>query len=150
MSKKFPLQSVLDLSQMRLEEATRRLGELISGEQQAADRLQLLTQYRDEYQTRFLAVAREGIGREQWRNFQHFLDKLDAAIAQARQMVDQSHAETAVGQREWLERRGRVKAFDTLAVRHRARQAYEEAHREQKITDEHAARLHPIDPELDD
>jgi flagellar FliJ protein len=150
MSKKFPLQSVLDLSQMKLEEATRHLGELISGEQRAAERLDLLVRYRAEYQARFLESAREGIGREQWRNFQHFLDKLDAALAQARQLVDQSHELRSAGQREWLDRRGRVKAFDTLAVRHRTQQVYEEGHREQKITDEHAARLRPNDLNRDD
>ena len=150
MSKEFPLQSVLDLSQMRLEEATRKLGELISGEQRAAERLEILLQYRDEYQARFLEVAQSGIGREQWRNYQHFLDKLATAIDQARQMVDHSHAMTAAGQREWMDRRGRVQAFDTLALRHRARLAYEEGHREQKLSDEHAARLHGSQSERDD
>jgi flagellar FliJ protein len=150
MSKKFPLQSILDLSQMRLEEATRHLGELISGEQRATERLELLVQYRTEYQARFLEAARDGIGREQWRNFQQFLDKLDAAIGQAGQLVDQSHQLRTEGQREWLDRRGRVKAFDTLAGRHRARQAYEEGHREQKLADEHAARLFGNGPLKDD
>jgi flagellar FliJ protein len=142
MNKNFPLQSVLDLSQMKLEEATRRLGELVSGEQHASERLGLLTQYRDEYQQRFLEAARDGLGPEQWRNFQQFLGQLDAAIGQARDMLSQSHQLTTTGQREWLDHRGRVKAFDTLASRHRARVAYEESHREQKVTDEQAARLH--------
>ncbi len=150
MNKKFPLQSVLDLSQMKLEEATRRLGELISGEQRASERLVLLTQYRDEYQARFLEAARDGLGREQWSNYRQFLEKLEAAIAQAQQMVSQSHQLTTAGQRDWLDRRGRVKAFDTLALRHRVRAAYEEAHREQKVTDEHAARLHVAHPKHDD
>jgi flagellar FliJ protein len=136
-NKVFPLQSVLDLSHMKLEEATRRLGELISGEQQATQRLELLAQYRDEYHARFLAAAREGLSRDQWRNYQSFLDRLDVAIGQAREMVAQTHQLTAAGQQEWLEKRGRVKAFDTLAQRHQARVVYAENRMEQKNLDEH-------------
>jgi flagellar FliJ protein len=136
----FPLQSILDLSQMKLEEATRRLGELITGEQQAAQRLELLAQYRDEYHARFLAAAQDGLSRDQWRNYQLFLDKLDTAISQAREMVAQSHQLTAAGQQEWLAKRGRVKAFDTLAQRHQARIDYAETRREQKALDEHSSR----------
>lgn len=127
---------------MKLEEATRRLGELITGEQQAAQRLELLAQYRDEYHARFLAAAQDGLSRDQWRNYQLFLDKLDTAISQAREMVAQSHQLTAAGQQEWLAKRGRVKAFDTLAQRHQARLDSAETRREQKALDEHSSRKH--------
>jgi flagellar FliJ protein len=141
-TKAFPLQSILDLSHMKLDEAARRLGELISGEQQAAQRLELLAQYRDEYHARFLAAARDGLSRDQWRNYQSFLDKLDSAITQAREIVAQSHQLTAAGQQEWLSKRGRVKAFDTLAQRHQARLDYAETRQEQKALDEHSSRKH--------
>ncbi|MBU1237165.1 MAG: flagellar export protein FliJ [Gammaproteobacteria bacterium] len=142
MTKAFPLQSILDLSQIRLEEATRRLGELISGEQQAAQRLELLAQYRDEYHERFIAAARDGLTRNQWHNYQSFLDRLDVAIRQARELVAQSHQQTAAGQQEWLDKRGRVKAFDTLAQRHQSRVATVETRQEQRNLDEHASRSH--------
>lgn len=142
MNKNFPLQSILDLSQMKLEEATRQLGDLIAGERRAAERVELLLQYRDEYQARFLDAARNGIDRDQWRNYQSFLDRLDTAIEQAHATVSQSQQLTAAGQQEWLQKRGRVKAFDTLAERHRARVHYEESRQEQKGLDEHASRLH--------
>jgi flagellar biosynthesis chaperone FliJ len=60
MTRAFPLQSLLDLSQLRLDEAGRKLGELIAGELEASQRHGLLVQYREEYQTRFLAAARGG------------------------------------------------------------------------------------------
>lgn len=142
MKRQFPLQSLLDLSQLRLDQATRVLGELISGQQEAAKRLDLLVQYRDEYQTRFLASARDGMGRETLENYRAFLDRLDAAVAQARQMVAASEQRTADGQREWLKKQGRVKAFDTLAQRHQSRVVYAESRQEQKAVDEHSARKH--------
>jgi flagellar protein FliJ len=141
MANKFPLQTILDLSQMKLEEATRHLGELIAGERQAAERMEVLVQYRDEYQARFLAAAREGLNREQWRNYQSFLERLDGAIDQAREMVSRSRQRTEVGQQDWLDKRGRVKAFDTLAHRHQVRENHTESRQEQKNLDEHSARV---------
>jgi flagellar FliJ protein len=137
----FPLQPIRDLSQLHLDEATRRLGELISGEQQAEERLRLLTEYRAEYQARFLEAAKGGLGRETWHNFQSFLGRLDAAIDQAGAMVEASKQRTAAGKEEWINKRGRVKAFDTLAQRHQSRVEYAELKREQKSLDEHSARL---------
>lgn len=144
MNKGFPLQSILDLSQLKLDESTRRLGELIAGEEEAKKRLQLLIEYRDEYHGRFLAAARDGLGREEWRNYQHFLEKLDSAIGQAKDMMTRSQDLTTAGQQDWLHKRGRVKAFDTLAHRHQAHVHYEESRQEQKDLDERAARNHTV------
>ncbi len=141
MAHKFPLQTILDLSQMKLEEATRHLGELIASQQQAAERMEVLVQYRDEYRARFLDAAREGLSREQWRNYQSFLGRLEDAIGQAGEMVTHSRRQTEAGQQDWLDKRGRVKAFDTLAHRHQARESYTESRQEQKDLDEHSARL---------
>lgn len=142
MSKKFQLQSLLDLSNLRLDEATRQLGLLVASEQEASQRLTLLVQYRDEYHSRFLTAAGAGVGPDVWRNYQHFLSRIDQAIDQARALVDASKQRTAVGQKHWLDQRGKVKAFDTLAQRHQARVNYAESRQEQKQSDEHAARRH--------
>lgn len=148
MKRQFPLQSLLDLSQLRLDQAARQLGELISGQQEASQRLELLMQYREEYQTRFLASAQNGIGRDAWDNYRAFLARLDTAVAQAKEMVAASEQRTAAGQQEWLSKRGRVKAFDTLAQRHQTRVLHAENRQEQKHLDEHSARRHRIkDPE---
>lgn len=147
MNSKFHLQPLLDLSKLRLDEATRQLGKLIAGEQEASQRLGLLVQYRDEYHARFAAAAGVGLGPDAWRNYQHFLGRLDEAIEQARAMVTTSKQRTALGQRNWLDQRGKAKAFDTLAQRHQARLVYAEIRSEQKLSDEHTARRHGILPE---
>lgn len=142
MPQAFPLQSLLDLSQLRLDEATRRLGELLASQQEAAQRLDLLVNYRAEYEERYLAASRSGLGLQTWQNYRAFLDRLDVAIQQARDLVAASERKTADGQKDWLETRGKLKAFDTLAERHRSRVAYAESRQEQKAFDEHAARKH--------
>ena len=142
MTKNFPLQSILDLSQMRLDEATRRLGELLADQEKASGQMALLVQYREEYYGRFMAAAREGLSPEQWRNYQTFLDRLDSALGQAEQMMAQSKQMTAAGQQDWLSKRGKVKAFDTLAQRHQARTDQDASRQEQKSLDEHSTRVH--------
>jgi flagellar FliJ protein len=140
MPQRFSLQTLLDLSQLRLDTATKRLGELIAGEQEAQKRYELLVEYRSEYQARFVAAAQNGLAPREWQNFQGFLLKLDDAINQANLMVSQSRSRTAHGQREWIAKRGNLKAFDTLAQRHRDREQVTEVRNEQRDLDEFGSR----------
>ncbi|MFA6311258.1 MAG: flagellar export protein FliJ [Sterolibacterium sp.] len=144
MVKPFPLQTLLELSQLRMDQSAKRLGELLAGEQEAGARLILLQQYRDEYNERFVAAAQSGIGRDAWSNYQAFLARLDDAIMQAQAMVAQSKQRTADGQRELAAKHGKVKAFDTLSQRHRSRELNIENRKEQKMQDEHAARRYQV------
>lgn len=138
MKRQFSLQSLLDLSQLRLDEAARKLGELIAGEKEASQRHILLIQYREEYRTRFVTATQNGLGKHEWQNYSNFLARLDEAIAQAEAAIQQSQQQTASGQQEWLSKRGRVKAFDTLSERHYSRVAHDDRRREQKDSDERA------------
>lgn len=136
----FPLQTLLDLSNARRDDAARKLGQLVASEQAGAQKLALLTQYRDEYHQRFLDAAREGLNRDQWSNYQAFLARLDEAIVQQQAVLDSSQRRTADGQRAWLDQRNKAKAFDTLSQRHVAGQRRLEGRAEQKMSDEHAAK----------
>lgn len=142
MTRAFPLQTLLDLSQLRLDEAARKLGELIAGEQEASRRHELLVQYREEYRTRFVAAAQDGLSPGQWQNYAAFLARLDEAINQASSAMSQTKQQTVAGQKEWMNKRGRVKAFDTLSDRHQSRVAYQDQRQEQKASDDHGARRH--------
>jgi flagellar FliJ protein len=138
--KAFPLQSLLELSQTRMDEAARRLGQLLASEQEVEKTLTMLIQYRDEYEGRFREAAKNGMAREQWRNYQTFLGRLDEAIAQQRRVVDASKQRTAAGQQAWLDQRNKAKAFDTLSQRHKANEGRAAAKSEQRAQDEHAAK----------
>lgn len=142
MSPPFPLQPLLDLSQLRLDLAARELGELIAGEHQASTRLALLVRYRDEYHGRFLAAAARGIGLSEWSNYTSFLARIDDAIVTAAQSVTLTQQRTLAGQQNWMGKHGRVRAFSALADRHQARAAGEEQRAEQKVSDEYGARRH--------
>lgn len=138
--KAFPLQSLLDLSQNRMDDAARKLGQLLASEQEVEKTLALLDQYREEYEARFRQAAQDGLSRDEWANYQTFLGRLDEAIAQQRTLVEASKQRTVDGQREWLDKRNRVKAFDTLSQRHKANEVRSEAKTAQRDQDEHAAK----------
>lgn len=146
MTKPAPVETLLNLSKMRLDEATRSLGNLISGERTAAEQLKMLVDYRTEYHARFMAAAQNGIDRDSWRNYQAFLDRLDSTIARAEEAVNLTRQRTVVGQREWLGKKGNVRAYDTLAQRQQAREQYAANHVEQKAQDEFSANKFKGDP----
>lgn len=140
MTEAFPLQPLLDLANTRMDDAARKLGELISGEHECARKLELLENYRAEYQQRFEEAARNGIGPDAWRNFSAFLARIDEAIAAQRTAVERSRQATAGGQQAWLHQRNKVKAFDTLSQRHQAAQTKREQRDEQRQSDDHSAK----------
>ena len=140
MTEPFPLQTLLDLANNRMDEAARKLGELIASENAVEEKLALLVDYRKEYHARFVEAVRNGIGPDAWRNFSAFLGKLDDAIAHQERAVSVSRQRTEQGQQAWVDQRNKVKAFDTLSHRHQSVQARKEAKQEQRLTDEHAAK----------
>ncbi len=140
MTEPFPLLTLLDLANNRMDEAARKLGELIASENAVEEKLALLVEYRKEYHARFVEAARNGIGPDAWRNFSAFLGKLDDAISHQQRVVSDSKQRTEQGQQAWVDQRNKVKAFDTLSHRHQSQQARKEAKQEQRLTDEHAAK----------
>jgi len=140
MAKPFSLQTVLELMQVRADDATQSLARLIANERDAKTKLGLLQQYRDEYAVRFQQAAQNGINPREWRNYQQFLNRLDEAIDSQRRAVTQQEQNTVAGQQHWQQQRTKLKAFDTLSERHFASENMQELKREQKTQDEFAAR----------
>jgi len=141
MTKPFSLQTVLELMQIRADDATQLLARLIASERNAKDKLVMLQQYRNEYATRFRTAAQNGLSPGEWRNYQEFLNRLDEAIDAQNQAVAQQVQRTASGQTHWQQERTKLKAFDTLSERHFASENALELKREQKTQDEFAARM---------
>lgn len=140
MVKPFSLQTVLELMQVRADDATQRLARLIANERDAKNKLDMLQQYRDEYAARFRQSAQNGMAQREWHNYQEFLNRLDEAINAQRQAVAQQAKNTVAGQKNWQEQRKKLKAFDTLSERHFSAENAKEQKRDQKIQDEFAAR----------
>jgi flagellar FliJ protein len=140
MTRKFPLQPLLELSQDRLDQAGKRLNELKVRWNGAEERLQQLVDFCREYQERLRGSSSSGMSVASYRDYQLFLGKIELAVKQQREEVKRCQERWEQGQRDWLEQRRQNKAFDTLANRHVAAEARRENKREQKELDEYATR----------
>ena len=140
MPKPNPLQTLIELSQTRLDEATRELGRLLASERADEQKLELLNTYRNEYQSRFVAAAQQGMGPEAWRNYQSFIGRLDEAVEHQSRIVNQAKGRSAAGQQAWMAERTKVKAYDKLHERIVTREAHREYRQEQKAADEHTVK----------
>lgn len=140
MTKAFSLQPLLEIMQERSDEATRRLGQLIAAEQNQKSRLQLLENYRAEYAQKMHDAVQSGISPLMLNNYREFLGRIDEAIEQQRQSVARSEHDTRSGQEHWRQQNRQLKAIDTLAQRHDARERHAESKRDQKNQDEFSSR----------
>ena len=138
MSKPFPLQTLLDLAQEGSDAAALQLGVVNGHDRDMQKRLQLLLEYRSEYTARLARVAQVGMHTVGWRNFREFIDKIDAAIEQQRELAAAARRQVETGQRHWHTQQRRLKSFDTLSQRHRSAEQKGAARQEQKEQDDFA------------
>jgi flagellar protein FliJ len=140
MSKAFTLQPLLHLAQQKNDAATKKLGQLNRNQQSAQGKLEMLQQYRRDYQDKMQHAEKNGMALEDLRNFQDFIYRLDDAIKQQSAVVAQANISVQTGRSELSEAQRRMKSFDTLAQRHTAAERILEVKTEQKIQDEHSGR----------
>lgn len=140
MSQKFPLATLIELAQKKNDEAARRLGLLQKAHLGAEQKLQMLQQYRQEYVNQLDEQMRQGTPASQVRNFQHFIATLDGAIEQQRLVTQQADTRLDHGRSDWQHSKRQLTSFDTLAERARQQEALASYKREQRDSDERAAR----------
>lgn len=140
MATKLPLDTLIELAQNRTDEATRRLGQLQAARTSAAEKLELLQRYRQEYLDQLQVRMGTGVTAAQMRNFRHFIGTLDSAIEQQRALTDQADTRLAHGRGDWQDSQRRLNSFDTLAGRVRLQEMAVLHKREQRDSDERSAR----------
>jgi flagellar protein FliJ len=140
MSKPFPLQTLLDLAQERSNSAAAQLGVVNGHDRDMQKRLQLLLEYRSEYTARLARIAQTGMHSVGWQNFREFIDKIDIAIEQQRELAAHAKSEVETVQLHWHAQQRKLKSFDTLSQRHRSAEKKTEARLEQKEQDDFALR----------
>jgi flagellar protein FliJ len=141
MSKDFPIQTLIELAQGDLDTATRHLGRVQRERTDAEAQLNALIQYRDEYHARFTQSAQSGMPAGNWRNFQAFIDTLDAAIEQQRRLLATATARVEAAKPEWQGHKRKLGSYEILKARGVAAEALKTARREQRDSDEHAAKV---------
>lgn len=137
---RFPLQTLLEITQQRFAEAERRLQQANAMLQQEQQKLDMLHDYRHEYEQKLLTAQRNGLPVTQWRDFQHFIGKLDTAIEQQQNSVQHARDFADSARAQWEEQRKKIKGFELLAEQHQQREQQREQKAEQKQSDEFAAK----------
>lgn len=140
MPQKLPLDTLIELARNKTDDAARRLGALQSSQLNAKQKLELLTQYRHDYHAQLQKLMQQGVSNSQWLNYQDFLATLDGAISQQRGIAQQAALRLEHGRNEWRQNKRRLNSFDTLAERAEHAAQLVQAKREQRDSDERAAR----------
>jgi flagellar FliJ protein len=140
MTNKPPLTILIELAQSKTDEAARRLGQLQNAHTSAADKLQMLVEYRQEYLDQIEQQMRGGLSAAKLRNFQNFIATLDGAIAQQRALTLQADGRLTHGRTDWQYTKRRLSSFDTLANRAHQQDLLILNKRDQRDSDERAAR----------
>ncbi len=141
MSRQTPLQTLIGLAQDDVDAAAQRLGRVQRERTEVETQLQSLITYRDEYHARFTESAKLGMAAGNVRNFQAFIDTLDAAIQTQRNLLDQASARVEAAKPEWQRTRQKLGSYEVLQDRHEAAAERVQARREQRDADENAARV---------
>ena len=135
-------QILADLAEQQTTNSAVKLANLNVDNKDAQEKLDLLLQYREDYQTRFEASAQLGINHLEWQNYREFMTKLDKAIAQQNEVVTNAKHRVQVGKKEWQTNHRKQKTFDTLSERDERAKMRQKSKREQSEQDEHAAKAH--------
>ncbi len=141
MAKHFPIKTLIDLAQNDVDAAARQLGRAQRERADIEAQLESLVRYRDEYHANFTASAQVGMPAGNWRNFQAFIDTLDAAIEQQRRLLASASARVEAAKPEWQRQKQKLGSFEILQARGNAEQARVAAQREQRDADEHASKM---------
>lgn len=134
------LETLIELATGETDEAAKRLGRAVRACEDTEQKLALLLQYRDDYTARFQSGMATGITAAGYRNFQLFLDKLDAAISGQEQIVNDAKRRMDSERSAWQESERKRMSYGTLATRAHKEQERKETKRDQKLMDEFANR----------
>jgi flagellar FliJ protein len=139
MPRRFPLQSLLELAQEHTDAAAKTLCALKAEWNAAEEKLQQLLQYQQEYRQRLQHASQQGLNIATLREFQHFIAKIDAAIALQTLEVERCKKRWDMGREAWQQKKNKQGAFDALAKRHEVREVRRETKVEQQEQDEFAS-----------
>jgi flagellar FliJ protein len=113
--------------------------------EQSTARLSQLEQFRQEYEQRLEAMAREGIDARQLADYRRFLRNLNEAINLQGKEITQSEENLQTSREEYRDRSLRRGSVDELISRGRAALILEEGRREQRLSDESSLQRHEPD-----
>lgn len=134
------IQLLTDLITQQSEEASLRLGRAISALDAARQKLVLLEDYHKSYADQLQLRLSEGLNVSSYYNFQAFMLTLANAINQQQQQVQKCQHVVDVERKAWQEHERKRLSYDVLHQQAKTELKNQANKREQKETDEYAAR----------
>lgn len=135
------LNTLISLAEKKTDDAAKMLGAAIRAGGEAEKKLALLHQYRDDYAARFESTRSAGLSTISHHNYQVFLGKLDSAIIGQQVIVEHEKKRIAESRSAWQANERKKMSFSALSQRAQKEAQQLESRRDQKLMDEHAARL---------
>ena len=129
-----------ELASERRDVLGQRLAEAATVRDAAHQKLEMLLDYRRDYDGRLTQNAIGGIDAEKLRSYRTFLANLERAIEQQTEALAAAQERVRQAQTLWREEQRQVDSFRILEERRQAEQARTAGRIEQKLTDEFASR----------
>ena len=135
------LDFLIELAKRQSDERIKRLAEALKRESSNDKRLQLLIDYRRDYWKAFEDAQRTGLSASALVNFHHFLQKLDSAVDQQQNTVDQAKALSVKARAAFSEAERKRQSLVTLNDRRAVAARLTESRRDQRSQDEVSQRI---------
>lgn len=136
-----PMDTLREMAEDALQEATTQLGKMRQACTQAEEQLNQLVNYELEYRQQLQQnMTSDGMAATNWMNYQQFMTSLDKTLEHHRQHVSQCQQRVNQALKNWQEKKQRLNAFETLRDRAQATQLLKENKLDQKLMDEYAQR----------
>ena len=132
------MEPVAEVAGHREQQEAQRLGGCQRQLDEEENKLRQLIAYREEYAGRL--NGQQGMDAVLLRDFRVFLERLNQAIDQQRQRVEQARQACERQRLQWLASRSRAQALDKVTARYRAQERREEERAEQAELDDRAQR----------
>ncbi|MFZ6692452.1 flagellar export protein FliJ [Undibacterium sp. SXout20W] len=142
MATKSPIDTLIEIAEKDTDDAAKKLGKAIRYHEETIAKLNLLIQYRDDYDLRFRENAAKGISASQYGNFMAFLGKLDSAVDGQKLVVKEAEKRVEFAKNAWQASEKKRLSYNTLDQRAKSILQQKEVKRDQKQTDDFAARTY--------
>lgn len=131
-----PLDALIEESRKARDRAGRTLADDRRTQHQAAQQLDTLTHYKQEYRRRLHDALMDGMDVGLLNNYQSFIHSLDDAIGCAGARLQQHSNKVSISQQQWRQEQKQLSSYDTLASRRIAREQLKQLRQEQRRSDE--------------
>jgi len=135
------MQSVAGIAKNREQNAARVLGQKRKHLEEQNAKLDELLSYREEYAKNTHISGDNGLTARQLNEYRLFLEKLNMAIMQQRERVQQASDDCDLFQVSWLKTRTHSKALDKVVEKNKKGEKLEQDKKEQHELDERVMQL---------